>query len=102
MKKLLLLSITLLALTAACGASEKQVYYTTELENRIAELEEKIVKLEDRAISYDLERQQDIRALGIAVGKFRQRTSSVFTAVYSSLNKKLYAEQMMQHLYDYH
>ena len=45
MKKLLLLSITLLALTVACGESEQDI--------KVAELEKKIVELESTVLGLD-------------------------------------------------
>ena len=54
MKKLLLLSITLLALTVACGES-KQDIKVAELENKITELDEIVAKLDRRATELEID-----------------------------------------------
>ncbi|MBA30710.1 MAG: hypothetical protein CL905_02530, partial [Dehalococcoidia bacterium] len=54
MKKLLLLSITLLALTVACGES-KQDIKVAELENKITELDEIVAKFDRRATELEID-----------------------------------------------
>jgi hypothetical protein len=54
MKKLLLLSVTLLALTVACGESEQDIKIA-ELENKITELDEIVAKLDRRATELEID-----------------------------------------------